>query len=351
MGASYKGFNDTLASWGSDRIMSQQCGQTWLQTFSEINGLYNSGDPLPYLQLVTWNDYEEATEIESGISNCFSLSPSLTSNSLQWAISGNESTVDHYVVYISTDGQNLMSLTDIATGVHSLNLCGFPIPDGNYQLFVQAVGRPSIANQITGAVSYAPTCAATVAPAPPAPPQPASAIISFKASPTAVTLPTGESGKVTVTAAMQSGASNTPIALSCSGLPSTLACSFSPNSITPGPGTATSTLTISTVSVARMNWAQNRRLGPLNAGWLFSFGIVGFVFMGSAQGRRRMQALAIVALIGLGMVSTSCGGGTGTQSGTAKITGSTSAVSYPITITGRSSGSALLSATINVTVQ
>ena len=30
IGAAYKGFNDTLASWGSNRIMNQQCGQTWL---------------------------------------------------------------------------------------------------------------------------------------------------------------------------------------------------------------------------------------------------------------------------------------------------------------------------------
>ncbi len=36
-GAGYKGFNDTLASWTLDRIVGQQCGQTWLQTFSEIN--------------------------------------------------------------------------------------------------------------------------------------------------------------------------------------------------------------------------------------------------------------------------------------------------------------------------
>ncbi len=33
VGATYKGFNDTLAAWGSSRIMGQQCGQTWLQTF------------------------------------------------------------------------------------------------------------------------------------------------------------------------------------------------------------------------------------------------------------------------------------------------------------------------------
>jgi len=104
------------------------------------------------LQLVTWNDYEEATEIESGIDNCFTVSASAAANALQWTITGAESTIDHYTVYVSSDGQNLMSLTDIDTGIHSLNLCGFPIPDGSYQFFVQAVGKPSLANQITSAV-------------------------------------------------------------------------------------------------------------------------------------------------------------------------------------------------------
>ena len=88
VGASYKGFNDSLASWGSGRVMGQQCGQTWLQTFSEINGLYNSGKQLSALQLVTWNDYEEGTEIESGISNCLTISATISGNALNWSVKG-----------------------------------------------------------------------------------------------------------------------------------------------------------------------------------------------------------------------------------------------------------------------
>src|SRR5256714_1186352 len=95
VGATYKGFNDSFASWGSNRIMGQQCGQTWLQTFSEINSLYNSGRQLPSLQLVTWNDYEEGTEIETGINNCLTLTASVSSNALRWNTQGSESTVDH----------------------------------------------------------------------------------------------------------------------------------------------------------------------------------------------------------------------------------------------------------------
>src|SRR6202051_4563279 len=133
LGAAYKGFNDSLAAWGSGRIMGQQCGQTWLQTFSEINSLYNSGKQLSALQLVTWNDYEEGTEIESGISNCISISATASGNSLQWTAKGNLSTVDHYAVYISSDGQNLMSLANVNAATSSVNLCGFSIPNGAYK--------------------------------------------------------------------------------------------------------------------------------------------------------------------------------------------------------------------------
>lgn len=158
VGATYKGFNDALAGWGSGRAIDQQCGQTWLQTFSKINEMYNSGRQLPYLQLVTWNDYEEGTELESGIDSCFSLEASISGNTLEWSISGNESTIDHYVVYSSQDGQNVTALTQTQPGTHSVDLCSLPIPSGSNSLYVQAVGKPMLANRMPAPVSYTPAC-------------------------------------------------------------------------------------------------------------------------------------------------------------------------------------------------
>lgn len=158
MGATYKGFNDSLAGWGSGRVMDQQCGQTWLQTFSQVNHLYNSGRQLPYLQLVTWNDYEEGTEMESGIDSCFSLQASVSGNTLQWTTKGNENTVDHYNVYSSSDGQNMTELAETKPGVHSVDLCSLTMSPGKHQIFVQAVGKPSLANRMPGPVSYTPAC-------------------------------------------------------------------------------------------------------------------------------------------------------------------------------------------------
>lgn len=158
MGAVYKGFNDKLSGWGSGRIIEQQCGQTWLKTFSQVNAVYNQQMQLPYLQLVTWNDYEEGTEIESGIDSCFSLEASLSGTSLLWSTSGDESTVDHYNIYASTDGQNLSKVTETPAGTHGVDLCSLTIPVGDYEMFVQAVGKPSMANRMPAPVSYSPAC-------------------------------------------------------------------------------------------------------------------------------------------------------------------------------------------------
>jgi hypothetical protein len=158
VGSAYKGFNDSMAGWGSGRMMDQHCGQTWLQTFSQVNQVYSAGRQLPYLQLVTWNDYEEGTEIESGIDSCFGLKASVTGSTLQWQISGDESTVDHYNVYSSTDGENFTNLAEIGPGTHFVDLCGLDIAQGKQHLFVQAVGKPMLTNRMPGPVSYSPAC-------------------------------------------------------------------------------------------------------------------------------------------------------------------------------------------------
>src|SRR6266851_3311146 len=337
-GAAYKGFNDTLAAWGSGRIMKQQCGQTWLKTFSEINGLYSAGKQLPFVQLVTWNDYEEGTEIESGIDNCFSLSPSVSGKSLQWSISGDESSVDYYRVYISTDGKNLMPLIDNAAGLRSVNLCSFPIPAGSYKLLVQAVGKPTLSSQITGAVSYSPACGGTGSGG-------STPTLSFAAAPSSVNIAAGKSGSFTITATPQSGSFNSSIALSCAGLPSTLSCSFAPANIVPGASTAASTLTISAASVTGLN-LHHRQWNALYASAVMPFGIAGLALIGNVQRRRTMKTLVLLCLLaGIALVTVSCGGNTFAPQSAALPLGS-----YTVPVNGNSS-SGLVSATPTVPVQ
>jgi hypothetical protein len=330
VGAAYKGFNDSLAAWGSSRTMGQQCGRTWLQTLSEIDDFYNSGKQLSALQLVTWNDYEEGTEIESGISNCLTVTAAVSGTSLKWTIKGEGTTVDHYVAYISTDSQNLMSLGEINADTTSVNLCSYSIPNGTYTLFLQAVGKPSITNQISGAVKFTSNCGG-------------GATVSFGTNPSSMTILSGTSGSVTVTAAAQSGAFNNAIALSCSGLPKGLTCSFSPASITPGNGAVNSVLTVSAMTFVSTN--RRERSHPLLATWLLSFGLFGFTLVGRIQRKRIVAILGTCAVTMMIVGSTSCGGNT---AGSAVNTSNTT--NYIVTVNG-SASSIQLSTTVTVTVK
>jgi hypothetical protein len=331
VGASYKGFNDSLAAWGAGRVMGQQCGQTWLHTFSEINGLYNSGKQLPALQLVTWNDYEEGSEIESGISNCLSVSATVSGNTLNWSTTGNASTLNRYVAYISTDGQNLMALANANASTNSLNLCSYPIPNGNYILYVQAVGKPSLSNHISGQVRFTANCGV-------------SSTLTIGATPSAMTMDSAGSGQITVTAAPQSNASTIAIALTCAGLPNTLTCSFAPASITPGTTAVSSILTISSVSTASMDHRASRG-GPVLATWLLSSGLFGIVFVGGGLRRRAFPLLGAVALTVMIGCCISCGGKISTPVPSGVTPGS-----YIVTING-SSQSVQTSTTVTVTVR
>jgi hypothetical protein len=152
VGSAYKGFNDTIAAWSANRITNQNCGQTWLKTMAESAKYYNSTRQLNAMQIVTWNDYEEGTEIESGIDNCVAISASASGAQLNWSISGNEKTVHHYTVFVSQDGQNLMRLADVASGTHSLNVANYGLAAGTYTFYVKAVGQPSLLNHMSGAV-------------------------------------------------------------------------------------------------------------------------------------------------------------------------------------------------------
>ena len=151
-GSGYKGFNDTLALWGTDRIIDQQCGQTWLKTLAETGKFYSTTNQMLGIQLVTWNDYEEASEIESGIDNCVTVSASVAGTIVSWSITGQMNTVDHFTVFASQDGANLMWLADAATTVSSLDLAKFSLNAGNYTIFVKAVGKPSLTNKMSAGV-------------------------------------------------------------------------------------------------------------------------------------------------------------------------------------------------------
>lgn len=156
-GSGFKGFNSFLSMWGADRIMDQQCGQTWLSSLTQSNQNFGN-QTLPYLQIATWNDYNEGTEIESGIDNCYSVAAAVSGETLSWSLNTSSdyaslTTVARMEIYDSLDGQAALLLTTqaaAASGTYSLS----GLPTGSHTLFVRMVGKNSILNRISPGVSY-----------------------------------------------------------------------------------------------------------------------------------------------------------------------------------------------------
>jgi hypothetical protein len=75
-----------------------------------------SGGQLAAVMVDTWDDYEEGTEIETGIDNCLSsVTTSLAGTTLSWSptwgadpmnssVTGDESTLYKYSVYLARQG-------------------------------------------------------------------------------------------------------------------------------------------------------------------------------------------------------------------------------------------------------
>jgi hypothetical protein len=70
VGGAWAEFDDSKASWGLNRHINARCGQTLADTLKTARQFYPPENPLPFLLIETWNDYEEGSAIERGIPNC-----------------------------------------------------------------------------------------------------------------------------------------------------------------------------------------------------------------------------------------------------------------------------------------
>ncbi len=160
IGALYKAFDDNNASWSANRVVAQQCGQVLMNTAGEIKKYYGgSGPQLPYVQLVTWNDYEEGTALEDGVDNCYSVNASMLGNVVAWSLAASDpyastSTIHHYNVYFADQNGTLYSAgANLPVTANSLDLSQL-VPPGTWSVYVEMVGQPLIINRMSNAVTY-----------------------------------------------------------------------------------------------------------------------------------------------------------------------------------------------------
>jgi hypothetical protein len=107
-----------------------------------------------YTSFNTWNDYQEGSALEPGIATGLSLFPKIVANELEW--NDLNPLFDHYNVYISKDGENLMPLTRGTTV--AVDLAALEIPCGSWVFVVEAVGKPFIQNIVestSGSLAWA----------------------------------------------------------------------------------------------------------------------------------------------------------------------------------------------------
>lgn len=70
IGGAWASFNDQKAAWGLNRHISPRCGQTFSDTLNFWRTMFPGSDPIPFLIVETWNDYEEGSAVEPGIPTC-----------------------------------------------------------------------------------------------------------------------------------------------------------------------------------------------------------------------------------------------------------------------------------------
>jgi hypothetical protein len=70
VGGEWSSFDDSKAAWGLNRHISARCGQTFADTSNLWHKYFPPDDLLPFVMVETWNDHEEGTSIENGISTC-----------------------------------------------------------------------------------------------------------------------------------------------------------------------------------------------------------------------------------------------------------------------------------------
>jgi hypothetical protein len=161
-GSMVAGFNGTLTksvSWSKGKYLPRGSGACLVQWASTIGASIPAN--VTRMQWATWSDWEEGTQIESGVENDAVVAASVQQSTLSWTVTsgtGDESTIDHYQVFASADGTTAADLGPVPAGVHTFALASATLlaHGTTYQVYVKAVGKPNIRDHLSGPVPYTP---------------------------------------------------------------------------------------------------------------------------------------------------------------------------------------------------
>ena len=151
-GAMCGNFNGTLTKsvgWSMGKYLPSSNGLCVVERAAAISSSIPSN--MTRMQWTTWSDWEEGTQVESGIENNVAVACQFSSPSvLSWSvIAGEVRTVDHYEIYASTNGGYAAFLGAVPSGFYQTNLAQAGLAPGAYQLYVDAIGKPCIRDHLS----------------------------------------------------------------------------------------------------------------------------------------------------------------------------------------------------------
>jgi hypothetical protein len=181
-----KGFNGTLTgprptasgfnSWSLGKFTDQQDGFTWVDWWAENAKFVAAGNKLDYVCTITLDDFQEGSAVQCGIRTAVKINAALSGNVITFSVTGDERTMRQYNLWGTLDGVNVTQLASVLPGVaKQFDLAKLPglTQDGNYTLYVEAQGMPSLENQMAPQTFTQPlTVGGGVVTPPPPPPPP-----------------------------------------------------------------------------------------------------------------------------------------------------------------------------------
>jgi hypothetical protein len=140
----FDGMLTNTIAWSKGKYLPRGDGACLIENATQTDAVIPAN--VTRMQYVTWDDWEEGSAGEPGIENHVAVAATRDGSQLQWSITGDERTIDHYAIY-ATDGTSAAALGTVPAGTHAFDLgCGAA------SAMVIAVGKPMIRDHASNVV-------------------------------------------------------------------------------------------------------------------------------------------------------------------------------------------------------